>query len=104
MNYDMNKDLLPIGSIVKIRFSKMEFMIFGYYIKDKESEEVYDYVAITYPWGLLNLNDMAVFDRDLVKKVIHMGYVNEEEIKFKKELKEDKEKGKTPDPLEFIDL
>ena len=47
---------------------------------------------------------MAVFDRDLVKKVLHMGYVNEEEIKFKKELKEDKEKGKTPDPLEFIDL
>lgn len=104
MNYDINKDLLPIGTIVKVRFSKMDFMIFGYYIKDNAKDDVYDYVALTYPWGLLNLNDMAVFDRDLVKKVVHMGYVNKEEINFKKELKEEKEKGKTPNPIEFVDL
>lgn len=104
MEYDMNKDLLPVGTIVKVRFSKVEYMIFGFYIKDPNAEKPFDYCALPYPWGLLNLNDMVAFDRDVIKKVVHMGYVSEEEKQYKQELEEERKKGKTPINIEMMDL
>ena len=104
MEYDMNKDLLPVGTIVKVRFSKFEYMIFGFYIKEPGDDKPFDYCALPYPWGLLNLNDMVGFDRDVIKKVVHMGYVNDEERQFKKELEEEKKKGKNHSNIEMMDL
>ena len=111
MEYDMNKDLLPVGTIVKIRLSKQEYMIMGFYIKNPDSDKVYDYSAVIYPEGLMSLDDVVVFDRDYIKKVVHLGYVDDEEIKFKKEINELAEAAKqgkshtsNVHPVETIDL
>jgi hypothetical protein len=93
MEFDVSKDLLPVGTIVKVRFSKYEYMIFGFYIRDPEENKVYDYMAIPYPHGLLNLNDTIGLDRDMIKKVVHLGYINEEEKEYKKEIEEERKKG-----------
>jgi hypothetical protein len=86
-----NNELLPVGSLVKIRFSKEKYMIMGYYVNDQEKKENYEYVAVTYPLGLLTLNDVAGFDGNMIKQVIHKGYETEESKSFLKELKEEVE-------------
>lgn len=94
----MTDELLPVGSIVKIRFSKKKYMIMGYYVSNPENKEIYDYVAVEYPIGLLSINDVAGFPADYVKHVIHKGYENEEGKEFLTKLKEEiakSEKNKT---------
>ena len=85
----MTDELLPVGSIVKIRFSKNKYMIMGYYVNDLEKQEKYDYVAVEYPIGLLSLNDVAGFSADYVKQVLHKGFETEESKEFLTKLKEE---------------
>lgn len=102
MKYDINKDLLPVGSIVKIRFSKVQFMIIGFYMLDENGIK-HDYAAVEYPVGMHSFDNIAFFDRKLVKKVINMGYICDREISFKQRLKENVNKvGKQE--TEFVDL
>ncbi len=86
MNYDINKDLLPVGSIVKIRFSKKLYMIMGFYTKNAEGN-IYDYSAVEYPLGFYNLNDIVFFNREYVKSLVNLGHVTDREKEFKANIK-----------------
>ena len=107
----MNKrdiiNYLPVGSVVKIRFSKVDLMIIGFYTKDEEGK-LYDYCAVEYPIGLYNMNNLIMFNNDVVKKVIHKGYETEEDKKFKSDLNDFETKKdneiKNKDKFEIIDL
>jgi len=90
----MTDELLPVGSIVRIRFSKLKYMIVGYYVNDIETKERYDYVAVNYPIGLLSVDDVAGFSADYVKKVLHRGLETENSKKFLTDLKREVEKAK----------
>lgn len=81
-----NKELLPVGSIVNIRLSKEKYMIMGFYTKDANTNEIYDYSAVVYPYGLVNLNDVTMFNKDLIKKVVYRGLDSEEDKLFKEKL------------------
>lgn len=81
-----NNELLPVGSIVNIRFSKGKYMIIGFYTKDANTNEIYDYSAVVYPYGLINLNDVTMFNKDLIKKVVYRGFDSEEDKLFKDKL------------------
>ena len=83
----MKDGLLPVGSIVKIRFSKKKYMILGYYVGTMDKKDRYDYVAVEYPIGLTSLNDVAGFSEDYVKHVLHRGLETENSKKFLASLK-----------------
>jgi hypothetical protein len=101
MNYDINKDLLPVGSIVKIRFSKKLYMITGFYTKDSE-DNIYDYSAVEYPIGFHSFEDIQFFQRDYVKTLINLGFVTDKEKEFKSNIKKvDKKKTSIDEFIEF---
>ena len=90
----MTEELLPVGSIVRIRFSKLKYMIVGYYVNDLESKEKYDYVAVNYPIVLITVNDVAGFSAKNVKEVLHRGLETENSKKFLTNLKLEVDKAK----------
>lgn len=92
MEYDINKDLLPLGSVIQVRFNSDKFIIIGFYPKNTKDGKTYDYALVRYPEGLVDLDDSIVANRDLVKRVIHMGYISEAEKKFKEDLQKEANK------------
>ena len=90
----MIDELLPVGSIVNIRFSKDKYMILGYYVNDRDTKERYDYIAVEYPIGLTSLNDVAGFSASRVKKVLHKGLETDNSKKFLINLKKEVDKAK----------
>ena len=87
-NFDLEKDFLPVGSIVSIRFNTNKFMIMGFCTFDGNTNEIYDYSAVPYPEGLIDLDDVCMFNRAIVKKVFHLGFIDDDEKKFKQALNE----------------
>lgn len=88
MKFDLEKEFLPVGSVVSIRFNTNKFMIMGFCTVEGNTKKIYDYCAVLYPSGLENLDDVVMFNRDIVKKVHHLGYINDEEKEFKKALQD----------------
>lgn len=74
----MDKNILPIGSIVKLKGLEKSFMIYGYMqscgIKEKK---ILDYCAVPYPEGNLDPRFNIAFNRDKIEEVIFCGYEDE---------------------------
>lgn len=77
---------LPVGSVVLLKNAKKRLMVTGFYIKTDENV-IYDYSGCLYPEGVLSSEENCVFNHDQIDKIYFIGYVDEEEKKFKEELK-----------------
>ena len=83
----MKKDYLPIGSVVLLKNGKKRVMVCGYYVKTNlETDEVYDYVGVLYPEGLVSSTENIVFNHEQIDKVFFIGYQDKEESKFRKKI------------------
>ena len=83
----MENKYLPIGSIVLLENATKKLMITGFgVIPNEEKEKLYDYSGVIYPEGLLRTEHTAVFNHSQIKEIVHIGYSNEEEIRFKEKL------------------
>ena len=82
----IDKDFLPVGTVVKLRLEDRMFMIVGYYGTNKTTKKVYDYIGVYYPFGFEGEENLLTFNRSYVKEILHMGYENERFVKFKEEL------------------
>ena len=72
----MKNDYLPIGSIVTVNGKKM--MIIGYdqnTVSDNLTTS--DYLGCEYPYGLLNITSLSVFNQNDITSVDFEGYVND---------------------------
>lgn len=75
MEINLKKNLLPIGSVVTIRFNNdFKIMITGYSPVDSKTNKIYDYMGVIYPYGFDNYDKTIIFDRDVIKKVHFTGY------------------------------
>lgn len=74
---------LPIGSVVLLRGGKKRVMITGYFIGTSDSNKVYDYGGCYYPEGNLDSNGAFIFDHEKIDKIYHVGYIDDESIKFR---------------------
>ena len=88
MQFNLEKDFLPVGSVVSIRFNQNKFMIMGFCTIESNTKKIYDYCAVVYPNGLQTLDNVVMFNKDIVKKIHHLGYITEEEKECKKILDE----------------
>lgn len=74
----MEKEYLSIGSVIELREKKgYLFMIIGLMAENSEGERR-DYIAVRYPVGMLNRDNLYFLNHNQIEKTIYPGYVNEE--------------------------
>lgn len=81
------RDLLPIGSVVRLRDGEKKLMICG--IKQSEAEgdgREYDYLAVFYPEGHIGDEFQYLFDHDDIEEICFRGFEDEERSTFLEKL------------------
>ena len=94
MEQDSKKSLLPIGSVILLKGGTKKVMIIGFVPQitnlngEKQREDVWDYSGCIYPEGLLSADQILVFDHSQITEVFNVGYEDDEEKEFKRNLME----------------
>ena len=71
------KEILPIGSVVMLKFGKKKVMITGYSQIDLEKKDkMYDYCGCLYPEGMMD-DTKLLFNREDIKEIYFEGYRDE---------------------------
>lgn len=79
----MYKNLLPIGSIVRLAGGERKVMICGRVLCKSGSNTIYDYVGCLYPHGIIDSSGLYFFQRDAVEDVFFIGFQDKEEMEFR---------------------
>lgn len=78
----MKDRYLPIGTVVLLKGGEKKVMITSYLIfsngEDAE-KKMYDYGGCAFPEGIIESNYAVGFNHDQIDKVIHLGFVNDEQ-------------------------
>lgn len=86
MNEKLEK-YLPIGTVCMLKGGSKRVMIAGFCAMSEDSgDKVYDYSGCIYPEGFISSTQTCLFDHEQIDKVYFKGYVDEEEVEFKKKL------------------
>ncbi|MCM3761165.1 DUF4176 domain-containing protein [Alkalihalobacillus oceani] len=83
-----NGELLPVGSVVTVKFLDQAVMIYGRKQEQGEKQKIWDYVACPYPQGHLSNDTNVFFDRDQIETVVFKGLETEGELLLRERLKE----------------
>ena len=58
-------------------------MITGYFCSSNDNKEkMFDYSGILYPEGVINSDEVALFNHDQIEKVFYVGYLDDEAKAF----------------------
>ena len=74
------EEILPLGSVVKIKKFGEKLMIAG--VNQKVDDEVFHYAAFIHPYGYVGPKKMLFFNSDAIEKVFFRGYEDEDAIDF----------------------
>ena len=91
---EKKNSLLPIGSVVLLKGGTKRVMVIGFAPKVANTEgknqkyDIWDYSGCIYPEGLLSSDQILVFDHSQISEVFSVGYEDDEEKEFKKNLTE----------------
>lgn len=80
------RQLLPIGSVVKLKGAVKHLMIFGLRQTDVKTNKEYDYIGVMYPEGNISEELRFMFDHEDIVEVAHKGYETEEHKEFLEKL------------------
>ena len=79
----MNREYLPLGSIVLLNGGKKKLMITGYAVSTPEyPETIFDYCGCMYPEGIIRSDTICVFNHSEINKIIFRGYLDKEEKEY----------------------
>lgn len=88
MEINLKEKYLPVGTVVLLKGGKKRVMITGFCVVSPEVEKkIFDYCGCIYPEGYLNSTQNCLFNHDQIDKIYHVGLVDDEELKFKNQLK-----------------
>lgn len=79
----MYSDLLPIGSVVRLKEGDKKFMICGRIQAEENEEKIYDYSACYFPEGLIDPSHIFLFDRGAIDTVFFVGCQDQDELEYK---------------------
>lgn len=86
---------LPIGSVVMLKGGTKRVMITGFCtVPNEDKEKVYDYSGCLYPEGVISTEQVLLFNHSDIEKIYYLGYIDDEEKKFKERLLKVLETGK----------
>ncbi len=75
----MSRELLPIGSVVKIKDTEKAMMICGFCPSSPARPGyVYDYSGFPYPEGYVDTMKIYEFDNEQIDKILAIGYQDRE--------------------------
>ncbi len=84
---EIEEKYLPIGTVVLLKGAEKRIMITGFASMSPETgDNIFDYSGCVYPEGFLNYNEVCVFNHNQIERVFYKGYVDQEEVEFKKAL------------------
>lgn len=78
--------LLPIGSVVRLKDGEQKLMITGMYTQNNGKGQIYDYIAVLYPYGFTSNDEQYMFKHEDIEEVFFVGFDNEERKEMLKEL------------------
>lgn len=77
------KDLLPIGSVVRLHDGEKRLMIIGIMQSDASGNgKEYDYLGILYPEGHIGDQFQYLFNQEDIEEVIFRGFEDDERVAF----------------------
>lgn len=82
-----NKNLLPIGTVVKLNETEKRLMIVGILIQNEDTR--YDYIGLLYPEGYIDGETMFMFNQEDIEKIEYIGFIDAECQAFRKTLYEE---------------
>lgn len=82
------RELLPIGSVVKMKGATKKAMVYGIKQTDTNTNKEYDYIGVVYPEGNLGEGSQFFFNHDMIGEVYFRGYEDEEYKAFREKLAE----------------
>lgn len=77
------KNLLPIGSVITLKNGTKRIMIIGRIQEHAQSKKIFDYSAVYYPEGLVNVNELFLFQQEDIDQVYFVGLQDQEEFMFR---------------------
>ena len=78
--------LYPIGTVVKFNENPLEYTITGYFPQNKETGEVFTYMAVNASFGITTGPGAILFNADQIGKVIFEGYRDKKVDQFLEKL------------------
>ncbi len=92
----MKEKFLPIGTVVLLKNAENKIMITSYLVfSEKSKETIFEYGGCLFPIGVKD-NMSLGFNHDDIEKIIHMGYIDDEQkeinqylIEHEEEIKKD---------------
>jgi hypothetical protein len=82
------KELLPIGSVIRLKEGTKKLMIFGVKQRGVEEGTEHDYVGVLYPEGNIGLANQYFFSHESIEEVCCRGFEDEERTAFIERLAE----------------
>lgn len=83
----MEKEFLPVGSVVLLKGGTKRVMVTGFCSVDNDdATKIYDYTGCLYPEGIINSNEICLFNDNQIEQVFFKGFEDQEEFDFKKNL------------------
>lgn len=82
------KDILPVGTIVRLKDGEKRLMISGIMQSDGGQGKEYDYLGVLYPEGHLGGKFQYLFNHVDIDEVIFRGFEDEERAQFLNKLSE----------------
>ena len=89
MNAMKEEKFLPVGSVIIVKGSVKKLVLIGRGVVAifKGEQKNFDYVACTYPEGLIGENVLYLNHED-IEEVIQKGFQDEDDFRMQKSLKE----------------
>lgn len=75
----MKRTFYPLGTVVVLQGGNKKVMIIGRLQLREKDQAIFDYGACYYPEGLLDSEQIFLFNHTDIKEVIFMGFQDEEE-------------------------
>lgn len=89
----MRKEYLPLGSIVLLNGGNKKLMVTGYSVCTPDyPDRIFDYCGCIYPEGTIRSDTICVFNHSEIKKVLFIGYLDQEEKEYLSNLENQKNK------------
>ena len=82
---------LPMGSVVKVKDFDFPLVVMARFQKKLSEDEVFDYAGLPYPTALDDTTSSVLFNSEDIESVLFIGYRNEAELEWCKELTKAKE-------------
>lgn len=76
----MERNLLPLGSVVLLKNGAKRLMICGRIQTKEGSDKIFDYSACLYPEGLLGEESVFFFNDNDIDRLFFIGFQDEEEL------------------------